>query len=230
MKTQRTRAIASRSSLHVARIEFLARSTSSKEAPSDKPSSFSAFSTDISNGAESSARDPARRTVVDNERREGAETALHHRRWPFAAVIVMPIWAVSGSRAQTVVVVPPPQRMARAGKVVAICCVGWELRGWFGYFIGSVLLRRREIQKAVNFADVWYWNTVQGTSVNYPPFDEITSLLIKSCEYNFGKQGKIMKVEIRKSFLFEVLKIPKKCTLLWMSTWTYFMARKSSES
>lgn len=129
MITQRTRAIASRSSLHEARIEFFARSTSSKEAPSDKPSSFSAFSTDISNGAESSARDPARRTVVDNERREGAETALHHRRWPFAAVIVMPIWAVSGSRARTVVVVPPAQRMARAGKVVAICCVGWELRG-----------------------------------------------------------------------------------------------------
>lgn len=91
-----------------------------------------------------------------------------------------------------------------------LCRVGIER---FGYFIESVLLRRREIQKAVNFADVWYWSTVQGTSsVNYLPFDGITSLLIKSCENNFGKKGKIMKVEIRKS-LKRVLYF--ECLLLW---------------
>lgn len=51
--------MASWSSLQLATIAFLARSMSSKEAPSDTPSSFSAFSTDISNGAESSARELA---------------------------------------------------------------------------------------------------------------------------------------------------------------------------
>lgn len=51
--------IASWSSLQEATMEFLARSISSNEAPSDTPNSFSAFSTDISNGAESSAREPA---------------------------------------------------------------------------------------------------------------------------------------------------------------------------
>lgn len=54
-----TCAIASWSSLQLATIEFLARSISSNDAVSDTPSSFSAFSTDISKGAESSAREPA---------------------------------------------------------------------------------------------------------------------------------------------------------------------------
>lgn len=48
------------SSLDEARMDFLARSISSKEAPSDTPRSFSAFSIDISKDAdESSALDPA---------------------------------------------------------------------------------------------------------------------------------------------------------------------------
>lgn len=47
------------SSLREARIDFLARSISSKEAPSETPSTFIAASTDMSNGGESSARELA---------------------------------------------------------------------------------------------------------------------------------------------------------------------------
>jgi len=55
-----TCAMASWSSLHVATMEFLARSISSNDAPSETPRSLSALSTDISNGAdESSALEPA---------------------------------------------------------------------------------------------------------------------------------------------------------------------------
>jgi len=47
------------SSLREARIDFLARRISSKEAPSETPRTLSAVSTDISKGGESSARELA---------------------------------------------------------------------------------------------------------------------------------------------------------------------------
>ena len=65
-----TWATASWSSLQEARTAFLARRISSKDAPSATPSSFSAPSTVISNGAgeESSAREAARRGGLHRER------------------------------------------------------------------------------------------------------------------------------------------------------------------
>lgn len=66
------------SSLQVARMEFLARSISSNEAPSETPRSLSAFSRDISDGAESSARELAwtgNSSVLVNARRGGRAPA-----------------------------------------------------------------------------------------------------------------------------------------------------------
>ena len=65
-----TWATASWSSLQEARTAFLARRISSNDAPSATPSSFSAPSTVISNGAgeESSAREAARRGGLHRER------------------------------------------------------------------------------------------------------------------------------------------------------------------
>lgn len=90
----RTCAIVSWSSLQSATIDFLALSISSKEAPSDTPNSLSALSTDISEGAESSALEPAWR-VTDNVRRvEEVNTRLHSE--VSFLLYVFPIRAVSG--------------------------------------------------------------------------------------------------------------------------------------
>lgn len=59
-------------------MEFLARRISSKEASSATPSNFNALSTDISDGAESSALDPAEAATPAHRRRHqsGEQPAL----------------------------------------------------------------------------------------------------------------------------------------------------------
>ena len=63
---------------------------SSKEAPSETPRSLSAFSTDISKGAESSALEPAWRTggAAMNARRADENGPGHGQGWFLLVVVV----------------------------------------------------------------------------------------------------------------------------------------------
>jgi hypothetical protein len=108
-----TWATASWSSLQEARTEFLARRISSKDAPSATPSSFSAPSTVISNGAgeESSAREADRRGGLHRERGNA-----QHR--PEAKA------ACPRSRG-----VPPPPPLRERAVAVAIISLRLRLRG-----------------------------------------------------------------------------------------------------
>ena len=64
---------------------------SSKEAPSETPRSLSAFSTDISKGAESSALEPAWRTggAAMNVRRVDENGPGHGQGWFLLVVVVV---------------------------------------------------------------------------------------------------------------------------------------------
>ena len=91
---------------------------SSKLAPSETPSSFSAFSTDISNGAESSALEPARTgdAVLVNVRREWKKEPRQAR-----FTIDFPIGVDSNRRTGGVGKAEPAERrLGRTERVAAI--------------------------------------------------------------------------------------------------------------
>lgn len=119
------------SSLQPAIIEFLARRISSKLAPSETPNSFNAFSTDISNGAESSAREPAKRTP-NNVRRLVLNTKARQESF----FNTFPIWVVFGRRAgrrEYCELAESRRRTARLGRTqraVAICCFVYVKDDW----------------------------------------------------------------------------------------------------